>query len=161
MTIVPLTLLCLSHMFKGQLQGAGVASSNRFFSSPIQRSWVFEYRFHQSPRKLSAGQRTNVLHRVVGRRDKARSPHTVISNSRTRGLIPYSLDHCCWAATAQRKREFVSNRTWASIRCVFLDDIVPFGWLRIDVSRGGTGVMGGFGSAEFSMRFCRQRKRPR
>ncbi len=31
MTIVPLTLLCLSHMFKEQLQGTGVISSFRSF----------------------------------------------------------------------------------------------------------------------------------
>ncbi len=31
MTIVPLTLLCLSHMFKKQRQGAGVISSYRSF----------------------------------------------------------------------------------------------------------------------------------
>jgi hypothetical protein len=40
MTIVPLTLLRLSHMFKVQLQGAGVISSYRSFLSPIQRSRV-------------------------------------------------------------------------------------------------------------------------
>ena len=34
MTIVPLTLLCLSHMFKEQLQGADVISSYRSFFEP-------------------------------------------------------------------------------------------------------------------------------
>jgi hypothetical protein len=46
MTIVPLTLLRLSHMFKVQLQGAGVISSYRsFFESNSTFSGLY-YRFH-------------------------------------------------------------------------------------------------------------------
>jgi hypothetical protein len=134
MTIVPLTLVCLSHMFKEQLQGAGVFSSYRSFLESNSTFLGFVLSVPMVPKEVARWPTDERIAMVLGRCDKARS--LIRLSSITAQEAQSHIRRIIAVARQPLSRKWSFSRSHVGIHTVrLLDHIVPFGGLRIDVSQ--------------------------